>query len=125
MRSQCTRHLPVHGRDSAIPKHWQRAVPRILCSEEEGEMEYLARRSAGFSGPLGMAGERYTSFWEISGKTGTAREAFENYFWHWIAGRILYKNELSGSSWRIFTMEAGVRIFRQKKKADGDKFLNG
>ena len=81
LRSQCTkRHLPVHGRDSAIPKHWQRAVPGSCAVRKRGEMEYLAEEIRSFLVHKEWQGEVYKLLGDIRKKQGRTREAFENYF---------------------------------------------
>lgn len=66
------------------PKALAEGRTRILCSEEEGEMEYLAEEIRSFWSTRNGR-ERYTSFWEISGRNrGVPGKLSKIISWHWI-----------------------------------------
>ena len=61
------------------PKALAEGRTRILCSEEEGEMEYLAEEIRSFWSTRNGR-ERYTSFWEISGRNRAYPGSFRKLF---------------------------------------------
>lgn len=101
------------------PKALAEGRTRILCSEEEGEMEYLAEEIRSFLVHKEWQGEVYKLLGDIRKKQGRTREAFENYFLALDHEPHPYiKMSFPGSSWRIFTMEAGVPDFRKEGRRD-------
>lgn len=99
------------------PKALAEGRTRILCSEEEGEMEYLAEEIRSFLVHKEWQGEVYKLLGDIRKKQGRTREAFENYFLALDHEPHPYiKMSFPGSSWRIFTMEAGVPDFSQRRQ---------
>ena len=106
------------------PKALAEGRTRILCSEEEGEMEYLAEEIRSFLVHKEWQGEVYKLLGDIRKKQGRTREAFENYFLALDHEPHPYiKNELS----RIFLedlYDGSRRTGFFAKKADVTEFLN-
>ena len=106
------------------PKALAEGRTRILCSEEEGEMEYLAEEIRSFLVHKEWQGEVYKLLGDIRKKQGRTREAFENYFLALDHEPHPYiKNELS----RIFLedlYDGSRRTGFFAKKADVTDFLN-
>lgn len=106
------------------PKALAEGRTRILCSEEEGEMEYLAEEIRSFLVHKEWQGEVYKLLGDIRKKQGRTREAFENYFFALDHEPHPYiKNELS----RIFLedlYDGSRRTGFFAKKADVTEFLN-
>ncbi len=98
---------------------------RLLCTDETGEMEYLAEEVRSYLVQKEWLGETYKLLGDIRKKQGHTKEAFENYFKALENMQHPYlKTELA----RIFLKDlysGSRRTMFFAKKADASEFLNG
>ena len=117
----------------ALTQAWQRfGYPevlaayhtRLICTDDESEMEYLAEEVRSFLFHKQWQGETYKLLGDIRRKQGQTKEAFENYFKALENMQHPYlKTELS----RIFLEDlykGSRRAAFFAKKADASEFLN-
>lgn len=110
----------------ALTQAWQRfGYPevlaayhtRLICTDDESEMEYLAEEVRSFLFHKQWQGETYKLLGDIRRKQGQTKEAFENYF---KALRIcsihISKQSFPEFFWKIFIREAEERHFLQRKQ---------